>query len=190
MILAAGLLLFFENPVMKRLWICAVFLAGLSVACMAQPKANKKLKSTAVRSSSARLESSNSNAAYAPAASPKQFSISDPVVNLYNGRASGVLPTNHISRPVFGMPKLRYGVANGHLLFYNTTATTSGSYTGGGSVGTGSSAGSVGTNGVAPGVNGKNPYAGPGIYGNRVRLSGQPINLPPSQTGSTDQKPW
>jgi hypothetical protein len=55
-----------------------------------------------------------------------------------------------------------------HIIFHNTTATNSGTATGSGAVGTGSSIGASGTSGATMGVNGKNPYAGPGIYGTRV----------------------
>ena len=44
-------------------------------------------------------------------------------------------------------------------------APTIGSSTGPGSVGTGTSIGTMGTSGNGLGVNGKNPYAGPNIYG-------------------------
>lgn len=68
------------------------------------------------------------------------------------------------------MPKRAYGFANGHLLLSTTSATTSGTITGSGSVGTGSSMGSLGTNGPAMELNGKSPYAGSAMWGNARNL--------------------
>ncbi|RYZ21788.1 MAG: hypothetical protein EOO16_11685 [Chitinophagaceae bacterium] len=171
---------------MKKLILSAgmVLLLGAGASAQAKKKANapKRAETPTVR-----LEQSSANAAKAPVGNARAFSISDPVVNFYNGRVSGSIPDEDVSRPVIGMPKLRYGVAHGRLLFYNTTGNSNGGNTGNGSVGTGTSLGSVGTSGVASGVNGKNPYAGPGIYGNRVRLSGSPVTLPPSPMRDRDR---
>ncbi|RYY67050.1 MAG: hypothetical protein EOO12_02365 [Chitinophagaceae bacterium] len=177
---------------MKRLGMCVLMLALCGAAADAQPRLKSKSarKSAVGPAVAGRLEHSSSQAAFAPAQG-ERFSIADPFLTLYNGRAAGALPLDEPVRPIPNIPRLRYGVAHGHLLFYNTTATTHGGNTGSGSVGTGSSTGNVGTNGVAQGVNGKNPFAGPGIYGNRVRYSGQPVNLPPQRPKEKeDQKPW
>lgn len=177
---------------MKRIGICVLVLALGSAAAQAQARPQvKKAKATdkTATAASGRLEQSSAQAAFAPAAS-EQFTIADPFVTLYNGRASGSIPLNEPVRAIPNIPKLRYGLAHGHLLFYNTTATSHGGNTGTGSVGTGSTTGNMGTNGVAQGVNGKNPYAGPGIYGNRVRFSGQPVNLPAQESKKDgDQNP-
>jgi hypothetical protein len=176
---------------MKKLILSAGMVLLLSAGAAAQAK--KKAKPAKEKEvATTRMEHTSANAAKATMGATRSFCIADPVVNFYNGRATGAIPDEDVSRPVIGMPRLRYGVAHGRLLFYNTTGNTNGGNTGGGSVGTGTSLGSVGMSGVASGVNGKNPYAGPGIYGNRVRLSGAPVTLPPSRLRDRDggdQKP-
>lgn len=94
-----------------------------------------------------------------------RLQISDPTIRTLNERASSRTIPEVEGSGIIGMPKLAYGVANGHILFRSTDAPTSGTSTGSGSVGTGTNVGPVGTAGHAIGVNGKNPYAGPGIYG-------------------------
>lgn len=91
--------------------------------------------------------------------------ISDPTIRALNERAFSHTAPEIEGSGIIGMPKLAYGVANGRILFRSTDAPTSGTSTGSGSVGTGTNAGPVGTAGNTIGVNGKNPYAGPGIYG-------------------------
>ncbi|GAA4323484.1 hypothetical protein [Flaviaesturariibacter amylovorans] len=169
---------------MKKILMSAALVVLTTVAASAQHKKTKGKTTVASDNAPTRLTSTSANAAFSGAAESRStgFSIADPKVNFLNGRAAGVIPDERVERPVINMPKLRYGIARGHLLFYNTTAPTMGSFTGTGSVGTGSSIGSVGTSGRATGVNGKNPYAGPGIYGNRVGVSGAPVNLPPTDT--------
>ncbi|MDB5253461.1 MAG: hypothetical protein JWP27_2630 [Flaviaesturariibacter sp.] len=93
--------------------------------------------------------------------------IADPTINTFNNRVfMGARLDNE--RAIIGLPKIRTGIANGHILFYPTSAATSGTTTGSGVVGTGTSIGNGGMNEAGIGVNGKNPYAGPGIYGTRV----------------------
>ncbi|TCJ12636.1 hypothetical protein EPD60_15330 [Flaviaesturariibacter flavus] len=170
---------------MKKLILSAGIMALLCAGAAAQEKKKAKpLKSP--ESPAIRMEHTSANAAKAPAAGSSTYEISDPVVNFYNGRVSGAIPDEDVWRPIIGMPKLRYGVAHGRLLFMNTIGNSNGGNTGGGAVGTGTSPGAVGISGVAPGVNGKNFYAGPGIYGNRVRLSGSPVTLPPSRLRDRD----
>ncbi|RYY97409.1 MAG: hypothetical protein EOO11_10960 [Chitinophagaceae bacterium] len=167
---------------MKKILVSAALLVLTTIAASAQ-KAKTNAKAAPATTAPTRLSSTSGNAAFGAAGgNAGQFSIADPKVNFLNGRATGVIPDGTVDRPVINMPKLRYGVARGHLLFYNTSAATTGSFTGSGSVGTGSSMGSVGTSGRATGVNGKNPYAGPGIYGNRVGVNGAPVSLPPTGT--------
>ncbi|GAB4091449.1 hypothetical protein [Flaviaesturariibacter terrae] len=179
---------------MKRIGIgvlvLALWMGGANAQQHGKITPAKGARKTALPARSAGvLQNTSSNAAFGPA-TPRRFTIADPFVTLYNGRAAGELPLSEPERAIPNIPKLRYGVAHGLLLFYNTTATTSGGITGSGTVGTGSVTGNVGTSGVAQGVNGKNPYSGPGIYGNRVRYSGQPVNLPPqSEKKNKDQNP-
>lgn len=94
-----------------------------------------------------------------------QLRIADPVIKTLNERAAAPAEADVLGSGIIGMPKLTYGIANGHILFRTTDAPTLGTGTGSGSVGTGTNVGSVGAAGNALGVNGKNPYAGPGIYG-------------------------
>lgn len=88
------------------------------------------------------------------------YTISDPTVRTLNLRANGA-PVAWDSKEVMGVPKIVYGLANGQILFRSRGATTSGTSMGSGTVGTGSSTGPVGMHGLALGVNGKSPYAGP-----------------------------
>lgn len=104
--------------------------------------------------------------AYGRNAAPAgRLQISDPTIRALNERAFSRTMPEVEGSGIIGMHKLAYGVANGHILFRSTDAPTSGTSTGSGSVGTGTNVGPVGTAGHAIGVNGKNPYAGPGIYG-------------------------
>jgi hypothetical protein len=188
MISGSAFALLQETPAMKKLLLSAGMILVLGAAANAQEKSKGKTSKTT--DSPVRLEQTSSYAAKAPAR--RSFTIADPVINFYNGRVSGAIPDEDVARPIIGMPKLRYGVAHGHLLFYNTTSTSNGGNTSSGSVGTGTSSGSLGSSSATTGVNGKNPYSGPGIYGNRVRLSGRPVTLPPSPLRDRerpDQKP-
>jgi hypothetical protein len=90
--------------------------------------------------------------------------ISDPVVRTLNNRANGNLETIDF-REFMGYGRGTNGFKHGHILLRPTGSTTSGGITGSGTVGTGSSLGNVGVHGVAVGVNGKNPFAGPGMWG-------------------------
>jgi len=64
------------------------------------------------------------------------------------------------------IPKNAYGFHNGRLLFRTTGATSSGTITGSGVVGTGSSLGNIGSTGSGIGLNGKTPNAGSAMWGN------------------------
>ncbi|RYY90653.1 MAG: hypothetical protein EOO15_01655 [Chitinophagaceae bacterium] len=181
---------------MKRIGISVLALALWVGVVEAQPR-KKQASAKTPRSANARrpgnetvsgrMEQTSAQSAFG--SSSGRLVIADPFVTLYNGRAAGTIPLTGTVRPIPNIPKLRYGVANSRILFYNTTSPTTGGITGSGTVGTGSSVGNVGTSGAATGVNGKNPYAGPGIYGNRVRYSGQPVNLPPQREKGDDQNP-
>jgi len=93
--------------------------------------------------------------------------IADPVIKIFNERANGY-DTSFNRSGIIGVPKRTYGLANGHLVFRSSGATSSGTMTGSGSVGTGSSPGSMGMGDQVQGVNGKSPYAGPGMWGTKV----------------------
>lgn len=112
------------------------------------------------------LNSMGTYNAYANGSAPAgRLQISDPTIRTLNERSFSRTSPEVLGSGIIGMPKMAYGVANGHILFRSTDAPTSGTSTGSGSVGTGTNVGPMGTAGHAIGVNGKNPYAGPGIYG-------------------------
>jgi hypothetical protein len=161
-----------------------LLLAFLMVSVQAQQnkKTQKKqvasktvAKSKPVQKSNAPAISLNSSSAYpafatrpaGPALSPGQAQISDPTLRamIRNTTSTDVRKSRS---GVVGMPKGSYGFANGHLTLYTTGTTTSGSMTGNGAVGTGSSVGTLGANGLDRFVNGKSPDAGSGIWGNRI----------------------
>ena len=97
------------------------------------------------------------------------FSISDPTIVALNARANGADVTISNSG-VVGMPKRAYGFGNGKLIFNSTAATSSGTITGSGAVGTGSSLGSIGSYGPGIALNGKSPDAGSAMWGNATGL--------------------
>ena len=99
----------------------------------------------------------------------KKFSISDPTIVALNARANGA-DIKISNSGVVGMPKRAYGFANGKLSFNSTAATSSGTITGSGTVGTGSSLGSIGSYGPGTALNGKSPDAGSAMWGNATGL--------------------
>jgi hypothetical protein len=119
------------------------------------------------------LKNTNANAAYAPAATTG-LRIADPTINALNQRAAGA-DINLRTSPIVGMPKGTYGIANGRILLRNTTATTSGTSYGSGAVGTGTSIIGTGTSEATIGVNGKSPYAGPWLWGDRRPVYNVPV---------------
>src|SRR2546423_6543738 len=128
------------------------------------------------------ISSSSSHSAYnSTRANTFHYQIDDPVIRAMNERAMG--KDVKMSRSgIFGEPKGAFGYANGHLSFSTSSSTSSGTITGSGAVGTGSTPGSMGANGTFIGANGKNPYAGPSIWG--TGLTGKGINI----TDSTRRK--
>ena len=104
------------------------------------------------------------NALADTAAAATPFRIFDPTVRTFNARATIAADVPVEGSGIIGMPKLTYGIANGQILLRSTGAPTMGTSTGSGSVGTGTNPGALGTGGNVIGVNGKSPYAGPGIY--------------------------
>lgn len=164
---------------MKRLLICAgVFIGLMNMAdAQKQTKAPTNTKNAATQKNVQRLESTNTSEAKAPTipnsslgwkntpAVNGSYQINDPVVRTLNARANGYFSTLNY-KDYMGVGRGTYGVANGHILLRSTGSTTSGGITGSGSVGSGSSTGSAGIHGtVVNTVNGKNPYAGPGMWG-------------------------
>ncbi|HEY0040665.1 MAG TPA: hypothetical protein VGB71_08385 [Flavisolibacter sp.] len=133
----------------------------------------KKTKPTRKDTATTTLSNTGGNAAYAPA-SGQRLSIADPTVNTLNLRAAGARVPEGTS-PVMGMPKGTYGIANGKILLRNTTATSSGTSYGSGAVGTGTSISGVGTSETTIGVNGKSPYAGPWLWGDRRPVYNVPV---------------
>ncbi|MDQ3278149.1 MAG: hypothetical protein M3Q06_07470 [Bacteroidota bacterium] len=109
-----------------------------------------------------------------------RFSIADPVINIYQQRANGI-PATFNGKEVIGMPGSTYGIANGRILLRNTTATTPGTNYGSGAVGTGTTLLGVGASENAITVNGKNPYAGPWLWGGKLPS----VNLAPYVRDST-----
>ena len=157
---------------MKKILLLGCMLVGLLAQSEAQQSSSKKKgtvrKSTAKKAkASPRNETSvvltNSSANQARGAA-SQLRISDPTVLELNRRSNGAAPT---TQPVIGMPKSTYGIANGKILLRNTTATTPGTAYGSGAVGTGTSIAGAGTSETTLGVNGKSPYAGPWLWGDR-----------------------
>jgi hypothetical protein len=176
---------------MKRLLVCAGVLFSLALTAEAQiqgktgakkqPPANKsvsnktthKLNSTnpvtTQHGNTTVLSSTGTyNALGSSTTGTGQLMISDPTIRTFNRRASSSFHTDVPGSGIIGMPKLAYGVANGQLIFRSTVAPALGTSTGSGAVGTGTNVGAVGTGGNVMGVNGKNAYAGPGIYGQPI----------------------
>lgn len=136
-------------------------------------KTNKAKKTTAKDTSTVVLTKATTNAAYAPAGSTR-LQIADPTVNTLNRRAAGApLPAD--AKPIIGMPKATYGIANGRILLRNTTATNPGTVYGSGAVGTGTSILGGGTSEATIGVNGKSPYAGPWLWGDKRPVYAVPV---------------
>ena len=124
----------------------------------------KKSQGSAKDSNTVTLATNSSNAAYS-ANTSTQLRIADPTINILNLRAAGA-PVN-TGHAIVGMPKATYGIANGKILLRNTTATTPGTAYGSGSVATGTSIAGAGTSEATIGVNGKSPYAGTWLWGDR-----------------------
>jgi hypothetical protein len=174
---------------MKRVIVCFGLLVSLALSASAQStgktgakkqqvtakkatpnKANtNKNEATTVKKNHERPTTLSSTGTYFALGNTTReqgrLTIADPVIRTLNERAT---TTNNIDVPgsgILGMPKLAYGIGNGQLIFRSTVAPAIGTSTGSGSVGTGTNVGAIGTAGNTLGVNGKNPYAGPGIYG-------------------------
>ncbi|MBD0287311.1 MAG: hypothetical protein ICV79_18080 [Flavisolibacter sp.] len=104
----------------------------------------------------------------------QSFQITDPILRTFNESAARGASSRLEMKEVLGIRRAPYGIANGHITFLPGGARTTGANTGSGAVGTGSSPGVIGADGRAMGLNGKNPYSGPGIYGtSQVGISSQ-----------------
>ena len=119
------------------------------------------------------LMNAGTNQAYGPASSAR-LQIADPTINLFNQRAAGAKVQFNGSN-IAGMPKSTYGIAGGKILLRTTTATTPGTSYGSGAVGTGTAIQGAGTGESAIGVNGKSPYAGPWLWGDRRPVYNMPV---------------
>jgi hypothetical protein len=145
-----------------------------------QQKASVKKEAVNMQNGSdtVRLSSTATYPAYGSGTS--RFTIADPVVNIFKQRANDV-PASFNGKDIIGMPGSTYGVANGRILFRNTTATSPGTNFGSGGVGTGTTLLGVGTGENAISVNGKSPYAGPWLWGSKLPS----VNLSPFLRDST-----
>ena len=165
---------------MKKLLLCAGIFLMIGETTSAQAGTKKKTTKTpaptSTQNKSVKLESTNSYSAKKPAiprsgqgwlstpTGSTNYQIADPVVRTLNERANGA-NTAIDFREFLGVGRGMYGIANGQILLRPNGTTTSGGITGSGAVGTGSTPGGAGMHGTALGVNGKNPYAGPGMWG-------------------------
>jgi len=167
---------------MKRLILCAGVFIGLLNTAEAQTKKAASNKSQAAAKSSStnkntkKLESTSAYEAKAPAlpksslgwqntpATTNSFRINDPIIRTLNAKAHGAnVPIDF--KEFLGVGRGAYGIANGRIMLRPTGSTTSGGITGSGSIATGSTPASAGIHATVPTVNGKNPYAGPGMWG-------------------------
>ena len=154
---------------MKKLMGCAAVMClwiGTAMAQTGAKKSKSTVKAQAKTEQRTVLTSNSANAAYDKSSASRLY-IADPAIRVYNNRGFATARPD-AGKAIIGIPKWRTGIAHGQVIFYSTTSATSGTSTGSGTVGTGTSLGNVGTSGAGMGVNGKNPYAGPGIYGTRV----------------------
>jgi hypothetical protein len=156
--------------IMKILFVCSALL----LLTEAGAQTRKQEESAGIEKSvSGTVTGSLTNTGAYQARRPLSNSIYDPTIRAMNNR------TEYGGVPLFGkksllaLPKGTYGFSNGQVWLRTTDATSIGGITGNGSVGTGSSNGGVGTSGAAIGVNGKNPYAGPAIWGSAQGLKVQ-----------------
>ena len=164
---------------MKKIIVCAGIFFIIADTASAQTKSKYKTTRTATpatQQTTFKKVTTTEHTAKAPALprsgqgwlhSPQtsnDLQISDPVLRTLNARANGAnIPLDF--REFMGVGRGTYGIANGQILLRPNGATTSGGITGSGAVGTGSTPGGVGVHGTSLGVNGKNPYAGPGMWG-------------------------
>lgn len=167
----------------RSLFLAIFFCLGLTTISLAQTKPKSKSPVQQPEENSATKQLSTDSASFAAndsnqafGASANRLYITDLVVRALNQRAAGS-KVSVGSSGVVGMPHGSYGFANGKILLRPTTAPSSGTAYGSGSVGTGTSINGLGTGENLPGVNGKNPYAGSSLWGTKP---------PPGQSFRTD----
>ncbi len=178
----------YKSSGMKRVIFLLVLMIGVAQWADAQPvkkktkaaaskqktAANKETRSgTKPEDNTVTLTAAGENQAYATTPA-RRFSIADPTINALNQQAAG---SSTIVSPsgVVGMPKRAYGFANGKILLRPTTAPSSGTIYGSGSVGTGSTIMGVGAGENALGVNGKSPNAGPWLWSSKLPVTNLPV---------------
>ena len=177
-----------KNVVMKKIFLYIIVLAAGLQTAEAQDKKSKSTKAKKGTATVTKMQQqpvasnpislSDWGTYNAKNKSQRSFSITDPTILTLNRRANGEpIPFN--SKEILGVPKITYGLGNGQLFFRSRGATTSGTGTGNGTVGTGSGLGPIGTSGLALGVNGKSPYAGPIMDG--IIVSGLPAAVQPEK---------
>jgi hypothetical protein len=174
-----------KMQVMKKLLVCLLVLCAVTASAQVKKKNNNGIKknktviqkntkndksSIAISSPTVLTNTASYTAKFLPPVSlNRSYSIADPTVLALNARANGA--NIKISNSgIVGMPKRAYGFANGKLSFSSTAATSSGTITGSGVVGTGSSLGSIGSYGSGTALNGKSPQAGLAMWGNATGL--------------------
>lgn len=136
-------------------------------------KANTAARPAATAANTVSLTSVSANQAFAE----DRLTIADPTIRMLRRQAAGNEAIVS-SSGIVGMPKRSYGFANGKILLRPTTAPSSGTMYGSGSVGTGTTISGLGTAENTIGVNGKNPYAGPWLWGSKIPTR----NLPPTDS--------
>jgi hypothetical protein len=148
--------------------------AGTTEKATQQPATVKRSAATAQAPSADTVTLSSISANQAYGTTQGQLSISDPTIRGLNEQAAG--STGVVSPSgIVGMPRRAYGFNNGRILLRKTTSLSSGTSFGSGAVGTGTSLLGVGAGENAIGVNGKNPHAGPSLWGSRVPYQYQPL---------------
>jgi hypothetical protein len=163
-----------QTRCMKTFFLCFLMLLGAQSmqAQVKKPAKAKKVSTVKKKNPSqqppgtVRLQSTRTHHAFASVTTATP-AVSDPVIRLMNAKpAAG--PGHMNGSSLVGVPRGTYGFAGGKLMLYSNTATSTGTTTGSGSVGTGSSPGSIGAFGKPMGVSGISPNATPGTYGIRV----------------------
>jgi hypothetical protein len=155
---------------MKKIILCACILVIAHYAVSGQGLKKNNPPQPVKQKPKTITHQLNSEVSY-PAFSERQAAepssvetISDPTIRLLNARANGS-DVKLSSSGIVGMPKRAYGFANGRIRLNGGGATTSGTQTGSGAVGTGSSLGTFGSMGPGMGLNGKNPHVGWSMWG-------------------------
>lgn len=150
---------------MKKIVMCVMVVSSLAVQAQTTNERGS-------RPSAAALGLSHTGTYAAKQDAPVYF-IADPVTRaLMEGTNGADIRKNS---EIAGISKRAYGFANGLIMLRSSGAASSGTVSGSGSVGTGTTPGTAGMHGAGIGVNGKNPYAGVGIWG--TALTGKGINV-------------